>query len=186
MAALPTTTATTSVKRKPMFIKLEWQKTNTNGLNLTVKVLSCEQIKSVPNKGNGSSSLIARPSCIAECLIDDETGSALFTACNEQVDLMNPGSTLILQNANIVMFNGSIRLAGDKWEHIEVTDPASFEVKEDNNFSLVEYEMEIGGVLFVFGSRFGYILLDEELDSQKTTKEEDTKIKDKLEIRAKM
>lgn len=57
------------------------------------------------------------------------------------VDLMNPGSTLILRNAKIDMFKGSMRLAVDKWGRIEVTEPAKFEVKEDNNLSLVEYEL---------------------------------------------
>ena len=57
------------------------------------------------------------------------------------VDLMNPGATLILRNAKIDMFKGSMRLAVDKWGRIEVTEPANFEVKEDNNLSLVEYEL---------------------------------------------
>ena len=39
------------------------------------------------------------------------------------------------------MFKGSMRLAVDKWGRIEVTDPANFVVKEDNNISLVEYEL---------------------------------------------
>jgi replication factor A1 len=39
------------------------------------------------------------------------------------------------------MFKGSMRLAVDKWGRIEVTDPAEFTVKEDNNLSLIEYEL---------------------------------------------
>ncbi|OIW06003.1 hypothetical protein TanjilG_11690 [Lupinus angustifolius] len=141
MATPPATTATTVAKRKPVFIKVEQLKPGTNGHTLTVKVVSSEPVKSVPNRGNRSSSLIARPSRIAECLIGDETGSILFTARNEQVDLMTPGSTLILRNAKIDMFKGSMRLAVDKWGRVEVTEPASFEVKEGNNLSLVEYEL---------------------------------------------
>ncbi|KAG8386818.1 hypothetical protein BUALT_Bualt03G0188400 [Buddleja alternifolia] len=57
------------------------------------------------------------------------------------VDLMSPGSTVILRNAKIDMFKGSMRLAVDKWSRIEVTEPATFVVKEDNNLSLVEYEL---------------------------------------------
>ncbi|KAJ1387952.1 Nucleic acid-binding, OB-fold [Sesbania bispinosa] len=49
--------------------------------------------------------------------------------------IMNPGSTLILRNAKIDMFKASMRLAVDKWGRIEVTEPANFEVKEDNNLS---------------------------------------------------
>ncbi|CAD5183199.1 unnamed protein product [Musa acuminata subsp. malaccensis] len=39
------------------------------------------------------------------------------------------------------MFKGSMRLAVDKWRHIQVTDPADFTVNEDNNLSLIEYEL---------------------------------------------
>ncbi|KAG9133792.1 hypothetical protein Leryth_018384 [Lithospermum erythrorhizon] len=39
------------------------------------------------------------------------------------------------------MFKGSMRLAVDKWGRIEVSEPATFVVKEDNNLSLVEYEL---------------------------------------------
>lgn len=55
--------------------------------------------------------------------------------------MMKPEATVILRNAKIDMFKGSMRLAVDKWGRIEVTDPATFVVKEDNNISLVEYEL---------------------------------------------
>ncbi|MED6143672.1 hypothetical protein PIB30_007970 [Stylosanthes scabra] len=78
---------------------------------------------------------------IAECLVGDETGMIIFTARNDQVDEMKEGSTVILRNAKIDMFKGSMRLAVDKWGRVEVTEPASFTVKEDNNLSLIEYEL---------------------------------------------
>lgn len=55
--------------------------------------------------------------------------------------MMKPGTTVILRNAKIDMFKGSMRLAVDKWGRVEVTDPAEFVVKDDNNLSLVEYEL---------------------------------------------
>ncbi|RHN41373.1 putative nucleic acid-binding protein [Medicago truncatula] len=59
----------------------------------------------------------------------------------QKVDLLKDGSTIILRNAKIDMFKGSMRLAVDKWGRVEVTDPADFTVKEDNNLSLIEYEL---------------------------------------------
>ncbi|KAK4399149.1 hypothetical protein Sango_1390400 [Sesamum angolense] len=59
----------------------------------------------------------------------------------DAVELMKPGNTVILRNAKIDMFKGSMRLAVDKWGRIEVAEPAKFVVKEDNNLSLVEYEL---------------------------------------------
>lgn len=67
----------------------------------------------------------------------------LFNSCSYLflVDLMKEDSTVILRNAKIDMFKGSMRLAVDKWGRVEVTEPADFTVKEDNNLSLIEYEL---------------------------------------------
>ncbi|GAA0158678.1 hypothetical protein Leryth_005035 [Lithospermum erythrorhizon] len=138
--------SSTSVpKRKPVFVKVEALKPGTTGHNLVVKVLSSTPVtttKPAPARSTAPP-LDRRPrtSRIAECLIADDTASILFTARNEQVDLMKPDSTVILRNARIDMFKGSMRLAVDKWGRVEVTEPATFAVKEDNNLSLVEYEL---------------------------------------------
>ncbi|KAI3803497.1 hypothetical protein L1987_31649 [Smallanthus sonchifolius] len=123
--------------RKPVFINVDDIKPGTAGLTLVAKVLSSEIVL---QKGSAVSSNL-RNVRIAECLIGDETGVILFTARNDQVDLMKPGTTVIIRNGKIDMFKGSMRLAVDKWGRIEVTDPATFEVKEDNNLSNVEYEL---------------------------------------------
>ncbi|RWW44349.1 hypothetical protein BHE74_00049892 [Ensete ventricosum] len=119
-------------KRKPVFTKVDRLKPGTTGHTLTAKVLTS---KTVLYKGTAD----PRPIRISECLLGDETGTIVFTARNEQVDLMKPGTTVILRNSKIDMFKGSLRLAVDKWGRVEVTEPASFTVKEDNNLSLVEY-----------------------------------------------
>ncbi|XP_051117282.1 uncharacterized protein At4g28440-like [Andrographis paniculata] len=126
-----------SAKRKPVFIKADQLSPGTNGHNLVVKVLSS---KMVMQKGRPDG-IPGRPMRIAECLVGDDTGTILFTARNEQVDIMKPDATVILRNAKIDMFKGSMRLAVDKWGRVEVTEPAKFTVKEDNNLSLVEYEL---------------------------------------------
>ncbi|KAL0320645.1 UNVERIFIED_CONTAM: hypothetical protein Sradi_5326000 [Sesamum radiatum] len=123
--------------RKPVFVKVESLKPGTNGHTLVVKVVNSN---TVLQKGAAASPHL-RNTRIAECLVGDDTASILFTARNEQVDLLKPGTTAVLRNAKIDMFKGSMRLAVDKWGRIEVTEPATFEVKEDNNLSLVEYEL---------------------------------------------
>ncbi|KAG0454603.1 hypothetical protein HPP92_023895 [Vanilla planifolia] len=123
--------------RKPVFVKVDQLKPGTSGHTLAVKVVDS---KTVLQKGKAASAHL-RQTRIAECLVGDETGTIIFTARNEQVDLMKPSATVILRNAKIDMFKGSMRLAVDKWGRVEVTEPASFVVKEDNNLSLVEYEL---------------------------------------------
>ncbi|KAK2994075.1 hypothetical protein RJ640_024339, partial [Escallonia rubra] len=128
---------TKSAMRKPVFTKIDQLRPGTNGHNLTVKVVSS---KMVLQKGRSDTPQL-RNMKIAECVVGDETGTVVFTARNDQVNLMKPGTTVILRNAKIDMFKGSMRLAVDKWGRVEVTEPASFTVKEDNNLSLVEYEL---------------------------------------------
>ncbi|OWM88634.1 uncharacterized protein At4g28440-like [Punica granatum] len=123
--------------RKPVFTKVDQLRPGTSGHTLIAKVLSSN---TVLQKGRSVSQHL-RHTRIAECLIGDETGTIVFTARNDQVDLMQPGATVILRNAKIDMFKGSMRLAVDKWGRVEATDPADFTVKEDNNLSLIEYEL---------------------------------------------
>ncbi|KAF3794640.1 Uncharacterized protein EJ110_NYTH06886 [Nymphaea thermarum] len=123
--------------RKPVFTKVDQLRPGTGGHTLTVKVVNSNMVL---QKGRPDRPLV-RQMRIAECLVGDETGSIVFTARNEQVDLMKADATVILRNAKIDMFKGSMRLAVDKWGRVEVTDPADFIVKEDNNLSLVEYEL---------------------------------------------
>eukprot|EP01018_Ginkgo_biloba_P022675 Gb_30951 [translate_table: standard] len=128
--------STNTSLRKPVFIKVDQLAPGTSGHNLVVKVISSQIVleKGRPDSPVGQMR-------IAECLVGDETGIILFTARNEQVDLMKEGVTVILRNAKIDMFKGSMRLAVNKWGRIEVTRPAEFVVKESNNLSLVEYEL---------------------------------------------
>ncbi|KAL5063560.1 hypothetical protein RYX36_025297 [Vicia faba] len=91
-------------------------KPRTSGHTLIAKVLSSETVfQEGPRPSSSSSSHgIIRPTLIFECLIDGETGSIIFTARNEQVELMKAGNTVIIRNIKIDMFKGSMRLAVDK------------------------------------------------------------------------
>ncbi|CAD5180849.1 unnamed protein product [Musa acuminata subsp. malaccensis] len=123
--------------RKPVFTKVDQLKPGTSGHTLVVKVVSSN---TVLQKGHAASAHL-RHTRIAECLIGDDTASIVFTARNEQVDLLRSGATVILRNAKIDMFRGCMRLAVDKWGRVEVTEPADFAVNEENNLSTVEYEL---------------------------------------------
>ncbi|GAB4846490.1 hypothetical protein Ancab_025495 [Ancistrocladus abbreviatus] len=123
--------------RKPVFMKVDQLKPGTSGHTLIAMVVSAN---TVLMRGRSASQNL-RNARIAECLVGDETGTIIFTARNDQVDILKPGTTVILRNAKIDMFKGTMRLAVDKWGRIEVTEPAKFVVKEDNNLSLVEYEL---------------------------------------------
>ncbi|KAI7996760.1 DEAD-box ATP-dependent RNA helicase 56 [Camellia lanceoleosa] len=52
------------------------------------------------------------------------------------------------------MFKGSMRLAVDKWGRVEVTEPASFIVKDDNNLSLLKLSLFLLKPLLFFANVF--------------------------------
>ncbi|KAL9273536.1 hypothetical protein AKJ16_DCAP20161 [Drosera capensis] len=123
--------------RKPVFTKVEQLRPCLSGLTLTVKVVDSKLI-APRGRSDGPQ---GRQSHMAECLVGDETGMIVFTARDAQVNVMTAGTTVTLRNAKIDMFKGSMRLAVDRWGRIEVAEPAEFTVKEDNNLSLIEYEL---------------------------------------------
>ncbi|KAK4376804.1 hypothetical protein RND71_003100 [Anisodus tanguticus] len=104
-----------------------------NGVNITVKVISKKAI--------------AQRNGLAECLVGDDTGIIIFTARNDQLDLIQEGSTLVLTKAKVDMFKGSMRLAVNRFGHIEVGAPASFKVEQDVNMSITEYSTYIRHIL---------------------------------------
>lgn len=121
-------------KRKPTFITVEQLRPDSSGHNLAVKVVERKIVLNRPG-GRGPATKIA------ECLVGDATGVIVFTARNEQVDMLEPGKYVILRNGRIDMFKGSMRLAVDKWGKIDPAEGSSFETKLDKNLSLVEYEL---------------------------------------------
>ncbi|CAH8383913.1 unnamed protein product [Eruca vesicaria subsp. sativa] len=129
--------------RKPVFTKVNELRPGTNGHSLNVKVISTKTVMQRGGGGGGRpSGPQARQMRIAECLVGDETGIIIFTARNDQVDLMKEGKIVTLRNAKIDMYKGSMRLAVDKWGRVEVEEePTDITVKEDNNLSLIEYEL---------------------------------------------
>ncbi|KAM3251409.1 putative protein like [Capsicum annuum] len=132
------------------FVKVDQLKPRSEGFNLIVKVLNTNVVidknqntrhQSLPSYRyyQGEKVEIAR---VAESLVGDETGTIIFTARNEQVDLMEPGSILLLYGAKIQLYRGFMRLAVENWAHIKIVEPVEFVVDEDEdcNVSWVGYE----------------------------------------------
>ncbi|XP_028097322.1 uncharacterized protein At4g28440-like [Camellia sinensis] len=115
-----------SAIRKPVFNKVDQLRPGTGGHNLIRKVVS---LKTVLQKGRPDGPQVPLIFC------------NLAHALNFKLDLMKLDGTVILRNAKIDMFKGSMRLAVDKWGRVEVTESASFTVKDDNNLSLLKLSL---------------------------------------------
>eukprot|EP00899_Mesostigma_viride_P014980 jgi/Mesvir1/23483/Mv22331-RA.1 len=123
--------------RKPVFTTIDQLRPETQGHNLLVKVISKHLVVQRPRPGGDGSQMR-----IAECIVGDKTGCIIFTARNNQVDVMEEGATIVLRNAKIDMFKGSMRLAVNKWGLVQKAEQsADFEANRENNLSSVEYEL---------------------------------------------
>ncbi|KAH9309355.1 hypothetical protein KI387_037266, partial [Taxus chinensis] len=104
----------------------------TSGVTMVVKVVDARAVLQKGPQG--------RQMRLAECLVGDDTAIIVFIARGDQVELMKPRATVILHNAKVDMFRGSMRLSVDRWGRVEPTEDARFEAKEDSNLSLIEFE----------------------------------------------
>ncbi|AQK97958.1 Uncharacterized protein Zm00014a_027812 [Zea mays] len=130
--------ADSGARRQPSFTKVDQLRPGTHGHNLILKVVDSKMVVQRGREGGPQ----GRQMRIAECLVGDETGIIVFTARNDQVDVIRPGTTVELRNAKIDMFKGSMRLAVDKWGIVKAAESsAEWTVKEDNNLSLIEFEL---------------------------------------------
>jgi len=126
---------TTRVLRKPVFTTLSAVEPGSKGHNLVLKVVSSNV---VVEKTRTDSSRVK----IAEALVGDDTGVIVLTARNNQIEVVQPGQTIIVRNGKVDMYKGFMRLAVDKWGKLEkAPEPATFEVNESNNLSALEYEL---------------------------------------------
>ncbi|KAI3425972.1 hypothetical protein D9Q98_007940 [Chlorella vulgaris] len=115
--------------------KVEELRPETSGHDLIVKVLDAKIVVDKPARGS------LKAQRVAECTVGDETGTILFTARNEQVELVTAGSYVALTNAKIDMFRGSMRLAVGQGGKVAAAPGQSFSPKQDFNLSLIEYEL---------------------------------------------
>merc|ERR1712232_51281 len=131
----PTTPPSTPPLRKPKFVTVDSLQPGTHGHNLVLKVVSTSV---VVEKERIDGTRIR----IAEALVGDATACVTLTARNKQIDVVQPGKTIIARNAKVDMFRSRfMRLAVDKWGKLEPTAPADFEVNQEKNLSAVEYEL---------------------------------------------
>jgi len=128
--------AATGQKRKPSFAKINQLAPDTSGHNLLLKVLSSKVVLE-KNRIDGTKIRVA------ECVVGDETGIITLTARNDQIDVVQPGNTIVVRNGKVDMFEDKfMRLAVDKWGTIKLsTEPATFEPLASKDLSSTEYEL---------------------------------------------
>lgn len=113
-----------------VFVKVQDLRPSASGLNVHVKVVEAKTVVERPPKLT-----------VVEGIVGDETGSIIFSAKNEQAELLKAGKFLAVRNAKVDMYRGTMRLTVDQQGKVEESDVRGFDAKKDNNLSLIEFEL---------------------------------------------
>src|SRR5512137_353300 len=83
------------------------------------------------------------PHKVSDALIGDETGVVYLTLWDDNIEKVNDGETVRVENGYVTLFKGNIRLNIGKYGKLEPAQtPLAAEVNTENNVSSKAYEQE--------------------------------------------
>jgi len=124
-------------KRQPVEAKVGDLTTQSKAVNVTAKVVSKTEIREIPMGRDGS------PHKVSDALVGDETGVVYLTLWDDNIEKINEGDSIRVENGYVTLFKGNIRLNIGKYGKLEpAKEPLSVEVNTENNVSSKTYEQE--------------------------------------------
>jgi len=124
-------------KKEPVEAKVGDLTPQSKAVNVTAKVVSKTEIREIPMGRDGS------PHKVSDALIGDETGVVYLTLWDDNIEKVNEGDTVRVENGYVTLFKGNIRLNIGKYGKLELaTTPLEVEVNTENNVSSKTYEQE--------------------------------------------
>ena len=124
-------------KREPVDAKVGELTPASKAVNVTAKVVSKSEIRDVPMGRDGSAHRVC------DALVGDETGCIYLTLWDDNIEKVNDGDTLRVENGYVTLFKGNMRLNIGKYGKMEPAAEAfEGEVNTENNVSSKTYEQE--------------------------------------------
>ena len=124
-------------KKQPVEAKVGDLTPQSKAVNVTAKVVSKTEIREIPMGRDGS------PHKVSDALIGDETGVVYLTLWDENIEKVNDGDTIRIENGYVTLFKGNMRLNIGKYGKLEPAEsPLEAEVNTENNVSSKTYEQE--------------------------------------------
>jgi replication factor A1 len=124
-------------KKEPVEAKVGDLTPQSKAVNVTAKVVSKTEMREIPMGRDGS------PHKVSDALIGDETGVVYLTLWDDNIEKVNDGDTVRIENGYVTLFKGNIRLNIGKYGKLEpATAPLEAEVHTENNVSSKTYEQE--------------------------------------------
>jgi replication factor A1 len=116
--------------------KVEDLNPRSRRVNITVRVESRNPVREVVSRSDGSTHQVT------EVLVGDETGCVYLTLWDDNIEKINDGDTITINNGYVSLFRGSMRLNIGRYGSFEAAEEEIEEVKTDNNLSDKQYEQE--------------------------------------------
>ncbi len=124
-------------KRQPVEAKVGELTPQSRAVNITAKVVSKTEVRNIPMGRDGS------PHKVSDALVGDETGTVYLTLWDDNIDKINEGDTIRVENGYVTLFKGNIRLNIGKYGKLEpAKEPLAGEVNTENNVSSKTYEQQ--------------------------------------------
>jgi len=138
-------------KKTPVEAKVGDLTPQSKAVNVTAKVVSKTEIREIPMGRDGS------PHKVSDALVGDETGVVYLTLWDDNIEKVNEGDTVRVENGYVTLFKGNIRLNIGKYGKLEpAKEPLTVEVNTENNVSSKAYEQERRPFRGRGGGRGGY------------------------------
>ena len=124
-------------KRQPVEAKVGELTPQSRAVNVTAKVVSKSEIREIPMGRDGSAHKVC------DALVGDETGTVYLTLWDDNIEKVNEGDSIRVENGYVTLFKGNMRLNIGKYGKLEpAKEPITAEVNTENNVSSKAYEQE--------------------------------------------
>ena len=124
-------------KKTPVEAKVGDLTPQSKAVNVTAKVVSKTEIREIPMGRDGSAHKVS------DALIGDETGVVYLTLWDDNIEKVNEGDSIRIENGYVTLFKGNIRLNIGKYGKLDMAkEPLTVEVNTENNVSSKTYEQE--------------------------------------------
>jgi len=124
-------------KRQPVDVKVGDLTPQSKAVNVLAKVVSKTEIREIPMGRDGSAHKVC------DALIGDETGVVYLTLWDDNIEKVNEGDSIKIENGYVTLFKGNIRINTGKYGKLEpAKEPLTVEVNQENNVSSKTYEQE--------------------------------------------
>jgi replication factor A1 len=124
-------------KKQPVEAKVGDLTPQSKAVNVTAKVVSKTEIREIPVGRDGS------PHKVCDALVGDETGVVYLTLWDDNIEKVNEGDSIRIENGYVTLFKGNMRLNIGKYGTMEpAKEPLEVEPNTENNVSSKTYEQE--------------------------------------------